>query len=403
MNKLRIIIVDDEEASLFGLQKLIPWSELGYELTGVFSCGDDAIDFIAHNHVDIVCTDIAMPKPDGLDIANICSEEYPHIKILLFSAFRDFEYAQRALRFKNVCDYLTKPIDYKLFISTLKNLAESADSKSSEFSSVEDMDNRLSFFSNLLCGNISNEDDLTQKMESLDINIEPNAAICDLIMFHIRDFQDFLKKTSKYTPVQLYYAISNFYPFYRKNSYFSLALYSFSNIMWIVMHRQDAPDTKEITEKFVSEITENFHSVLGIDVDVSYNQKSSSILTFLGKHDEQISDITDSSNSDVIAQAIDYINKNLDKNISLEDVAQHVFMCPAYFSSYFKKKTGERFIEHLTAIRMKRAATLLLSNENISLNDICDMIGYNHIGYFHRKFKSYYGVTPTEYRKQNKM
>ena len=400
MNNLKVILVDDEKSSILGLEKLIPWSKIGYDLAGTFTCGDDAISFIENNHVDVVCTDICMPKPDGLDIVEICNREYPHIKVLLFSAFRDFEYAQRALRFKNVCDYLTKPIDYKALIEVLKKIASNSVSKTSVFSSVEDIDKRISFFSNLLCGNITTEKELVENLKELKISTNFKNSSCNLVVFHINDFQDFLKKTSKYSSAQLYYAISNFYPFETDGSYFSLALYSLSNIMWIIIHNQELTDAEKTTEKFISDMKEHFSSVLHISVDVTRNQ-SISLSELLRKHSGQLPDINDSSNDDVIARAMEFINNNWNKNISLDDVAQHVFMCSAYFSSYFKKKTGERFIDKLTEIRMNHATELLLNPEELSLVEICEKIGYNHVGYFYRKFKSFYGVTPTEYRKQN--
>ena len=403
MNDLKIILVDHEESSLLDLQNLIPWSELGYELVGVFSCGKDALDYISNNSVDVICTDICMPKPDGFDIAEICDRDYPHIKILLLSAFREFEYAKKALRYKNVCDYLIKPIVYEDTAEALKKIAASSVPKTSVFSSLEDTNKRISFFSHLLCGNISDEDELTKKLAELNIDVVPNDSSCSLIMFNIENFQDFLKKTTKYSSLQLYYAMSNLHPFSTDDGYFSLALYSLSNVMWIIIHKQNQKKTEAVIKKFIADMKENFNSILGISVDVTYNQKSPSLLELSGKRADQVPDMVVSSNNNVIGRALDYINKNWDKNISLDEVAQHVFLCPAYFSSYFKKKTGERFIDKLTAIRMKHAATLLVNNEDMSLADICEKIGYNHIGYFYRKFKSFYGVTPTEYRNQNKI
>ncbi len=402
MNDLKIILIDDEKSCLLGLQKLIPWSELGYDLVGVFSHSDDALKYISNNHVDVICTDICMPKPDGLDIVEICEKEFPYIKILLLSAFHEFEYAQRALRFKNVCDYLTKPIDYKTLVEALKKIVANSVPKSSLFSSLDDNNKRITFFSNLLCGNLANKNQIAENLAELNIDITPQNSCCNLVMFSIDNLQEFLKKTTKYSSVQLYCAISNFHPFSTDDAYFSLALYSLSNFMWIIIHKENHENHDAITEKFIADMKENFRSILGVDVDVAYNSKLSSLLELFGKHSEQMPDMIDSSNDNVISRALEYIDKNWNKNISLDDVAQHVFLCPAYFSSYFKRKTGERFIDRLTAIRMKKAAELLTGNEKLSMSEISEKIGYNHIGYFYRKFKSFYGITPTEYKKQNK-
>ena len=76
-------------------------------------------------------------------------------------------------------------------------------------------------------------------------------------------------------------------------------------------------------------------------------------------------------------------------------------MSPNYFSSYFKLKTGEKFIDYLSALRMEAAADILTGNSNLSVLDVCNMVGYNHLGYFYKKFKKHYGLTPMEYKDKN--
>ena len=116
---LKVVFIDDDETSLFAWQKLIPWKECGYEEAKVFSSSIDALEYVRNNPVDVIITDICMPGLDGLEIVDICSLEQPLIKIILVSAYRDFEYARKALRYKNVVDYITKPLKYDTIISTL--------------------------------------------------------------------------------------------------------------------------------------------------------------------------------------------------------------------------------------------------------------------------------------------
>ena len=63
-----------------------------------------------------------MPTVTGLDIARFCEQNSPKTKIILFSAYRDFEYARMAIQLRNIIDYVQKPIDYEEFFDRLKEL-----------------------------------------------------------------------------------------------------------------------------------------------------------------------------------------------------------------------------------------------------------------------------------------
>ncbi len=95
-----------------------------------------------------------------------------------------------------------------------------------------------------------------------------------------------------------------------------------------------------------------------------------------------------------------YITENLSSDLSLNLVAEKVFLSPQYLSKVFKEHIGMNFSAYVTDIRMEKAAELLLS-ENISIEAIAGMVGYNTPHYFIKKFKEKYGVTPKIYRTNN--
>lgn len=100
----------------------------------------------------------------------------------------------------------------------------------------------------------------------------------------------------------------------------------------------------------------------------------------------------------VIEKAKDYIGNNFDKDISLEDVAEHIFLSPVYFSRFFKQQTGENFTDYLIKVRMNYAIKLL-TKSNLKVYEISDRVGYKNSKYFTRLFKKYTGYTPKEYQK----
>lgn len=102
-------------------------------------------------------------------------------------------------------------------------------------------------------------------------------------------------------------------------------------------------------------------------------------------------------NNEIIKKAIRYISKNFTSNLTLDDVAAHVHLNPAYFSTLFKQSTGSSFKEYLNMVRIEESKRLLSNTEN-SIIDISMAVGFMDQSYFSKVFKKYTGLTPKQYR-----
>ncbi|HEY4538017.1 MAG TPA: response regulator [Erysipelothrix sp.] len=111
-------------------------------------------------------------------------------------------------------------------------------------------------------------------------------------------------------------------------------------------------------------------------------------------------DISKQGLSVPIANAVEYIYKNYQQSISLEEVAKAVDLNPEYLSRCFKKEVGKTYSSFLSNIRLEKAKVLLLeTNEQVQY--IAESVGYFNVSYFSTLFKKEYGLNPFEYRKQN--
>ena len=104
-----MILVDDEAIIREGISSCLPWGENGFNLTGVFEQGQEALAFIEENPVDVVLSDINMPRMNGLELSRILGERFPRITVILLTGYDDFEYAQEAIK-NQVREFLLKPI-----------------------------------------------------------------------------------------------------------------------------------------------------------------------------------------------------------------------------------------------------------------------------------------------------
>lgn len=390
-----IILIDDDIVSLKTLSKIFPWEDLGFNLMKVFQNSSEALDFIKSNNVHVILSDVAMPNIDGVDLAEICNRQYPHIKIVLISAYRDFESARTVIKFENVVDYLTKPIDCSKLETILTDIKKSlVINNHSNFQSKDDYSYRLEFFSNLICGHIKDTDTLISGLNNLNIDVSNCDNICSLINFHIPNFTEYNDEIWKHSNIQLYYAISNIFPFENEYGYCSIANYSYGNFSWLIIHKS-SEDPQQVISDFSETLLFNLKEILKIEASKS-SYKIWSKLSDLVKQ-PSLNYFEDAS-SDIISKALTYMNDNYEKNISLNDVAEYVYMTPVYFSTFFKKATGENFIKRMTTIRLEHAKELLL-NSDLTVNEICYTVGYNHIGNFLDKFKKKFNMTPNEYRK----
>ena len=102
---------------------------------------------------------------------------------------------------------------------------------------------------------------------------------------------------------------------------------------------------------------------------------------------------------EAIREAKEFIFKNYSKDISLEDVANAVFLSSTYLSRIFKKYVGENYSDYLFRVRMDKAKSLL-KNSNLKIYEISEKIGIQTPKYFFKVFKDYTGYTPIEYRKR---
>lgn len=104
---MKVLIVDDDKLARKGLVAIMDWEKYGFEVVGDVQNGRKALEFLRNHPVDIVFTDIDMPEIDGLELMQMCGEEFPEIKFVILSVYENFSYAQTAIRM-GALDYISK-------------------------------------------------------------------------------------------------------------------------------------------------------------------------------------------------------------------------------------------------------------------------------------------------------
>lgn len=105
---------------------------------------------------------------------------------------------------------------------------------------------------------------------------------------------------------------------------------------------------------------------------------------------------TDSSNTSVMKQLIDFIDRHYMEPLRLETLAEIFNYNSGYLGKLFKNYSGESFNTYLDHVRIERAIQLL--QEGKKVHQVAEMVGYANVDYFHSKFKKYKGVSPSAFK-----
>jgi two-component system response regulator YesN len=124
-----VLLTDDNYICVKGIEQSVDWAALGIDHIHCAYDGQSALEYLSSHPVDILVSDISMPGITGLELSERALLLNPSLKVILISAYDEFEYARKAVRL-GAYDYIEKPINYEYLSETVaKALAEQAQEK----------------------------------------------------------------------------------------------------------------------------------------------------------------------------------------------------------------------------------------------------------------------------------
>lgn len=120
--KYGVLVIDDAHLIRESIVALVERGDLGCEIVGQADDGELGETLIRSLVPDIIITDIRMPAKDGLELALLARDIAPHSKVIVVTGYREFEYAQRALKL-GVSDLITKPFRDETMEAALRRAA----------------------------------------------------------------------------------------------------------------------------------------------------------------------------------------------------------------------------------------------------------------------------------------
>ena len=187
--------------------------------------------------------------------------------------------------------------------------------------------------------------------------------------------------------------------YYRLYDIFRRGIYSPAEIKeCLIRFSMSALDGYKTTHVIGSELRIQY-CMQAITEAVTWVQTRAAMEEFLGLlRDEVFREKGDEDLSPLVRQAVQMIRKFFDHGITLEEMADRLFVSEEYLSTQFKKETGRGFTETVRHYRIGRIKDLLI-NTTLKLNQIAEMTGYADPKYMSRVFKEETGMLPNEFRK----
>ncbi|MBB6020013.1 two-component system response regulator YesN [Paenibacillus sp. JGP012] len=123
-----VMIVEDSKPILRNIQMLLSSLEYPVQVAATAANGEEALEVIQKHHIDLILTDIRMPRMDGLALIEQAKEANPDLKVVLISGYSDFVYTRKALSLQ-VFDYLLKPVERESLEEVIGRVVEQLDQR----------------------------------------------------------------------------------------------------------------------------------------------------------------------------------------------------------------------------------------------------------------------------------
>lgn len=407
---MKILVVDDDKIIRMGLTKILKRLFDQHEVVSDFQNGLVALEYLKENKIDLVITDIKMPIMTGVQlIENAVSQlENPPIFVVL-SGYDEFTYVRDTMK-SGAFNYLLKPIKQ----DDLKMLIEEVEVKIKENGEKEKIINKSidilkkDFFKNIL---FSKGDTSPRINKMLLENIQLNENYIYKMIIIDRDknnerglVSNFIKDISERFKgieyLSFNYEDNTYIIFYLDSSINNcidrLNEYIEENVDVFIENNKNVYIVQDIDK--VWKLKEQSKGFRKLKTTISSNGKAKKYLLNL-EYDLSTNDKSESKKTNLIAikLAKQYIIDNFNKNITLKEVADKVFLSQNYLSELFKKETGEGFYDFLSRYRVNIAKDLL-TKTNLKVYEVAEKVGYSDSITFGRAFKKITGETPNSFR-----
>jgi two-component system response regulator YesN len=413
------MIVDDDDIMRLGIEKNIDWQSHGIRVVASVSNGKECVDKLKEYMPDVILSDIMMSSMDGLQLAESIQKFYPQIKVVLLTAYDEFQYVKRALDLK-VTEYVMKSETNGKILQAVEKACDECDSQKSNAEIICRSRDLLynKFYYDLI---VHYQDDRSVESDAAKLKIHFRGSLFCMAAFGIErraGTREPARFCERETALE---ALKNAWKTDPQLMKVSAHCFIYNNLFNVLFDFDPSDITacesllhlipiisKKLSAKLdagvVAGVGKLYHGFGRISR--SYSEalqclKMRNVLSEGGGQDVIFMDSLQGENiskKTLVQQILQYIEENYCREeLSLNLIAREVHVSSTYISSVFKKCKGVNVNEYITGLRLKKAMELLRST-SLKACEISTRVGYSNSQYFSVVFKKNIGLSPTEYR-----
>lgn len=409
----KILLVDDEPLVLIGLQGMLDWSQLGWEVVGTARNGKDALGIIKEQRPDLVLCDIKMPVMGGLALVKRCQELDQGLPLfIMLTSYEEFDYVRQSINL-GVLEYLIK---LDLTPQSLENALRRAEIRIERERALRAPGSaalapaggltqyRERFFLLLYGGLFRDREEFCRQCGDLGLSFDAPYYVAALgaLQNHALDTAKLATLSAGVTNMA-----ADILPKYILCTVTGMDLRHFS-VLFPLSSLEGMEDRLTAALEKAGGVLRDY---FGTPVWWAVGKPVQDILEVCESHRSAFSTLSLLSakkplvfsrpqaqdyHTQQVVRVQEYICQNLDKRLSLNEVASVFSFSSNYLSQLFTQWGESGFVEFVTATRVN-AAKDLMATTDLKIYEISERVGFESPFYFSKVFKKVEGVTPRAY------
>lgn len=411
---IKTLLIDDEPLTTQALRKVFEVNFPAIEIISETTDGNKAWELIMTQIPDFIVSDINMPILNGLELIGKIREAGLPIKVILVTAYSEFEYARKAIQL-GASGYLLKPFMQTELIHEIYKVTQEIENEKVMQGYKDKVSKVIPIVEeNALKKLLAGKMDPTTYKEFLDIvgNKWDKCLVCvyqlGMESSKINDIEEIVK-ISIIEEINDYLLVCGFHgiSFFRK----------FNEIVLTFTPPQKELSIKEIESITIQGCVQIIAKYLHEAISVGTSKSEYTLQHLTDAYENAITHLSFNYENNIIpshgnmestldhqdmliTKVIDFCGQNYAQDISLQTAADHLNINKFYFCTLFKEKLNVTFWDYITQLRIEQAKELLKTTTK-SISNIALQIGYVNSSHFGRIFKETTKVTPAEYRRRN--